>query len=43
MALGNAPASEKIIKTLEDKKQALSSYEMLLEHIEWALEKQVGR
>ncbi len=42
VALGNAPRSDKIIEVLEDKKRGFSSNEMLLEHIDWALEKQVG-
>ncbi len=42
VALGNAPRSDKIIEVLEDKKREFSSNEMLTEHIDWALEKQVG-
>jgi epoxyqueuosine reductase len=42
VALGNAPSSDKIIEVLEEKKRVFSSNEMLTEHIDWALEKQVG-
>ena len=42
IALGNAPRSDKIIEVLEEKKREFSSNEMLTEHIDWALEKQVG-
>jgi epoxyqueuosine reductase len=38
VALGNAPKSEKIIEVLENKKRAFASSEMLIEHIDWALE-----
>ena len=42
IALGNAPTSKKAIRVLEQKKQEFSSNEMLVEHIDWALEQQVG-
>ncbi len=42
IALGNAPTSKKAIRVLQQKKQEFSSNEMLVEHISWALEKQVG-
>ena len=42
VALGNAPRSDKIIEVLEDKKREFSRNEMLIEHMDWALEKQVG-
>jgi len=41
IALGNASASKDIIKILEEKKQAFNNDEMLVEHIDWALAKQV--
>ena len=40
IALGNAPASEKVIGILQDKKQAFIDDEMLVEHINWALARQ---
>ena len=42
VALGNAPASEKIILALEQKKQAFNDNEMVVEHINWALKELVG-
>ena len=42
VALGNAPASEKIILALEQKKHALKNNEMVVEHINWALKELVG-
>ena len=43
IALGNAPASEKIVQALEEKKKNFeeSGDNMVIEHIDWALEKQV--
>jgi len=40
VALGNAPVSEKSILALEQKKQAFSDNEMLVEHINWAMQQQ---
>jgi len=39
IALGNAPASKKVIQALEEKKQELEKlrHEMVVEHIEWAI------
>jgi epoxyqueuosine reductase len=42
IALGNAATSRKTIQTLEQKKKECINDEMLAEHIDWALEKQVG-
>ena len=42
VALGNAPRSDKIIEVLQDKKREFSRDELLIEHIDWAVEKQVG-
>jgi epoxyqueuosine reductase len=42
IALGNAATSRKTIQTLEQKKKECINDEMLAEHINWALEKQVG-
>jgi epoxyqueuosine reductase len=42
VALGNAPPSKDTINVLEQKKQEFSNNEMLAEHINWALEEQVG-
>jgi len=44
IALGNAPASEKVVQVLEEKKKNFeeSGDNMVIEHIDWALEKQVG-
>jgi epoxyqueuosine reductase len=41
VALGNAPASKNIIDVLENKKRELNDNDMLVEHIDWALERQV--
>ena len=41
VALGNAPVSDKIVVVLNEKRLEFSSNEMLLEHIDWALEEQV--
>ena len=40
VALGNAPASEKIIGILEKKTQEFGNDTMLIEHIDWALARQ---
>jgi len=37
IALGNAPTSDKVIETLQEKKQEFSGNEMLTEHIDWAI------
>lgn len=41
VALGNAPYSERIVATLTKKRKTVS--EMVAEHIDWALEKQVSK
>jgi len=41
VALGNAPASTKIIELLEEKKLEFSRDEILVEHFDWALAEQV--
>lgn len=41
VALGNAPVSEKITQALGEKKKIVDDV-MVIEHIDWALEKQVG-
>ena len=38
VALGNAPRSDKLIETLKEKKREFSSNEMLIEHIDWAIQ-----
>ncbi|AQS39528.1 epoxyqueuosine reductase [Shewanella psychrophila] len=40
VALGNAPASEKIIQGLEQRKASEEADEMVIEHIDWALAQQ---
>ena len=39
IALGNAPVTEQITRALEQKKRAFAENEMLVEHIDWALQR----
>jgi epoxyqueuosine reductase len=43
VALGNAPASQTIIDALELRKQSDEVNELVIEHIEWALQQQTER